>query len=48
MKLSGIRQIEVLADQESSLDTICYRGSGATGAPCPDLTGRRFRPGQQP
>lgn len=26
-KLSGIRQIEVLADQESNLDTICYRGS---------------------
>lgn len=27
MKLSGIRQIELLADQESNLDTICYRGS---------------------
>jgi DGQHR domain-containing protein len=26
-KLSGIRQIEVLADEESNLDTICYRGS---------------------
>lgn len=26
-KLSGIRQIEVLADREKNLDTICYRGA---------------------
>jgi DGQHR domain-containing protein len=26
-KLSGIRQIEVLANQEPNLDTVCYRGS---------------------
>ena len=34
-KLTGIAQVQVIAEKSKNLDTICYRGSGTASCSCP-------------